>query len=471
MKRLACPNPDCEEQIKISPINGIFSYNIKCNNGHQYDYVNIDDLLINKKIFSNICNIHKKKNIILCSDCEKSVCAICYKEKHNTHKIEYLKPINDYEKEIFKDELSKYKNSMNDFILGLINFKKEIENYINNLISLLKKKYDLTNELLNNLLENNYTYFDKRNVYENFRENVFDKFSKDFLKSKYFLEKYNLMGKIFEKIINENKNDNKLIKEINKNNEIYKNKGIITMKYKKNDKKIRILGHDFAKTNKSQCKIIYHYNYYDLTEYFKIDRTNNKELLEIKLAGINNIYYMEYMFSDCFSLVYIENLDKFNTSKIYNMSNLFNNCSSLISLSDISKWNTSNVNNMSYMFSGCTSLVSLPDISKWNTSNVNDMSFMFSRCICLTTFPEITKWNISKLMNMNNIFYGCLSLTYIPDIFKGDYSQVKNINDVFVGCINFPKIFRAYNVYNTNDYYDHLLYLQYNMGIFDYIFE
>ena len=47
------------------------------------------------------------------------------------------------------------------------------------------------------------------------------------------MKKYYLMGKIFETIENKNKNYNKLIKEINKNNEINKNKGIITMKYKK----------------------------------------------------------------------------------------------------------------------------------------------------------------------------------------------------------------------------------------------
>jgi len=215
MKRFVCPGPECEKQILISPGNDILSYNIKCNNGHQYYNVYIDDILINKKDCDNICDIHKKKNIIICSDCDKNVCAICYKEKHNSHKIEYLKSINNYEKESFleyKKNLNNF-NNYNNFILGLLNFKKEIENYINNLISLFKKKYDLSNELINNVLENNFTYFDKKNVYEIFKENKLDKLSKDFLNSKNFLEKYYLMGKIFEKIENENKNYNILIKK------------------------------------------------------------------------------------------------------------------------------------------------------------------------------------------------------------------------------------------------------------------
>ena len=41
---------------------------------------------------------------------------------------------------------------------------------------------------------------------------------------------------------------------------------------------------------------------------------------------------------------------------------MFSECYSLISLPDISKWNTSNVENMRYMFSGSNSLISLPDI-------------------------------------------------------------------------------------------------------------
>ena len=162
MKRLVCPCSDCGKQIVISPGNDILSYNIKCYNGHQYDNAYIDDILINKKDCDNICDVHKEKNIIICSDCDKNVCVICYKEKHTTHKIENLKPINDYEKEGFHE----YKNNMNNCILGLNNFKKEIDNYINNSISLFRKKYDLVNELINNVIENNFTYFDKRNAFE-----------------------------------------------------------------------------------------------------------------------------------------------------------------------------------------------------------------------------------------------------------------------------------------------------------------
>ena len=42
-----------------------------------------------------------------------------------------------------------------------------------------------------------------------------------------------------------------------------------------------------------------------------------------------------------------------------NLSGMFHNCYSLISLPDISKWNTNNVYNMSGMFHNCCSLMFL----------------------------------------------------------------------------------------------------------------
>ena len=51
-----------------------------------------------------------------------------------------------------------------------------------------------------------------------------------------------------------------------------------------------------------------------------------------------------------------------------------------------------NVNDMSYIFDGCSSLLSLPDISKWNTNNITDMSDMFYECSSLISLPDISKW-------------------------------------------------------------------------------
>jgi len=87
----------------------------------------------------------------------------------------------------------------------------------------------------------------------------------------------------------------------------------------------------------------------EIEEKYKV-KNYYKDILQIKLKGINNIT---------------------------NISCMFNGCSSLFSLPDISKWNTININNMSYMFNGCSLLLSLPDISKWNINNATNMNGMF----------------------------------------------------------------------------------------------
>ena len=67
---------------------------------------------------------------------------------------------------------------------------------------------------------------------------------------------------------------------------------------------------------------------YEISEKYFI-KSYNKNKLEIKLKGIDNVT---------------------------NMNHMFDGCSSLSSLPDISKWNTINVINMSNIFSGCSSL-------------------------------------------------------------------------------------------------------------------
>ena len=127
----------------------------------------------------------------------------------------------------------------------------------------------------------------------------------------------------------------------------------ITINYNlnENDKKIRIFGEDFVKNNKNICYIIYEDEYYELTEFLELKNKGNKENIEIKLIGINNVINARCMFWGA---------------------------DSLISLPDISKWNTNNVSNIGYMFYGCKSLISLPDISKWNTNKIINMKEMFS---------------------------------------------------------------------------------------------
>ena len=69
---------------------------------------------------------------------------------------------------------------------------------------------------------------------------------------------------------------------------------------------IRILGKDFVKQNKNNCKIIYNNKKYKLKEYLnEIDDNynhNNKEI-KLKIIGINNITDFTDMFHGCFHLL------------------------------------------------------------------------------------------------------------------------------------------------------------------------
>ena len=197
----------------------------------------------------------------------------------------------------------------------------------------------------------------------------------------------------------------------------------IDMKYipvNNNDKRVRIFGITFVDNNKDNCLIIYESREFELNEYWdNIDPSHNKiDPFTFKLKGINNIINMEYMFSQCDTLISLPDISNVDTSNVININGLFAQCSLVLSLPDISKWDTSNVIDMGSLFSGCTSLKSLPDLSKWNTSNVRNMNFMFGSCNSLLYLPDISNWDTYNVRNMNYMFFNCQSLKSLPDINK-----------------------------------------------------
>ena len=119
----------------------------------------------------------------------------------------------------------------------------------------------------------------------------------------------------------------------------------------KNPKKIRIFGDIFVKNNKEKCKIIIDEKELDLCSHLEI---NNKDLkndkFELKLKGINAITNLSYMFNSDYEepcpLISLPDISKKNTENVTEMANMFYNCHSLISLPEISKWNTKNVTDM-----------------------------------------------------------------------------------------------------------------------------
>ena len=375
--------------------------------------------------------------------------------------------------------------------------KKPIEDFID--------EYNNNNNDNNNNDNNNNNNINNNNININNNNNINNINNNNINNNNNDNNEINIFRKFNSSIFEEKLNLNKKI-----NNNIKLNTDEIKIKYNiYNYKKecLRIFGSEFVNKNKNNCKLIYENKEFELKEFINI-KNNKKEIIEIKLKGINKITDMSCLFKECNSLSSSTDLSHWDTSNITNMSYLFNKCDLLQNVPDISKWNISNVkylqgmfkgckslkvlpdlslwdtSNVMYMggyfsdetslnplsdeeinkynkneyiisgmFYGCYSLSSLPDISNWNVSNVSDMSSMFFGCKTLSVLPDISKWNISKVNNMKDMFAGCNSLTVLPDISEWNTSNVTNMNGMFCGCISLSKLpdISKWNISNVTD--------------------
>ena len=146
---------------------------------------------------------------------------------------------------------------------------------------------------------------------------------------------------------------------------------------------IKILGNEFIKNNKQNCKMIINEREYEICRNIECNKygiNENDDLLTITLTGINNCINIRDMFCKCRSLQSLPDILKLDTKNVTDISNMFRGCRSLQSLPDISKWDTKNITDMNYMFYGCRSLKSLPDVSNWDTKNVTNMENIFCGC-------------------------------------------------------------------------------------------
>ena len=259
-----------------------------------------------------------------------NICTLC--DEHKSHKKIYFGDIIPN-----KDEVIKNKNLLKKYIDSFTNNVKIIINILNEVINKMNIYYKLNENIINNSYNKNRNFEIEYNVNKIINSN-------------------NIIIKELKEIID----DNNIINKFNNIFNIYSKMNIneINIKYKVNNKDIKLFGDYFVNKNKNNCKIEIEGKEYDLKEKYSFSLFKIKQdILEIKLKGIVNIT---------------------------DMKDMFRGCSSLICLPDISNWNTSKVTNMSEMFSYCQSLVSLPDISNWNTSNVTNMSCMFYECKSLT---------------------------------------------------------------------------------------
>ena len=452
--------PECGEYSRFT----IKNYNIKiydCLNYHKTDNILLEEYKdISKKIKEKtICEICKEKvfinNFYKCNTCNKCICSTCLKCHNTTHStvnytknfficFKHNKPYNSYCSNCHKNicvlcELE-HKDKQH-YILNYTEIKSDINDLRNKMKKMRIKIDQLINDtkdiilILNKFIENIEIYY---NIYDYSLKN-YEKGNINFqiLRDLYNIDKKN---KEFINDINEIISQKNICDKFNKINNLYEKmntKDEITLKYiiNKNEEYVDIFGYKFVERNKNNCYIKYEGEKLPLCQKLKIkDEQKDKEIIEIKLIGFNNIKNMSRMFNYCNSLSPLSNFSKCDLSNVTNISFLFSNCSELKSLPDISNWKTHNIQRMHNVFEECSSLISLPDISKWDTSNVDIMSKMFYKCSSLTSLPDISLWNTSNVTDMNHMFDNCKNLTFIPDISKWDTSRVKDMIFMFNGC-------------------------------------
>ena len=92
----------------------------------------------------------------------------------------------------------------------------------------------------------------------------------------------------------------------------------------RNQDSLRILGKYFVNKNKNKSKLIYNNKKYELKELLK-DIDNNyagKDIIKLKIIGINFITYISRIFNGCFYLSEVSEYQEWNTN--YNINDSSN---------------------------------------------------------------------------------------------------------------------------------------------------
>ena len=139
------------------------------------------------------------------------------------------------------------------------------------------------------------------------------------------------------------------------------------------------------------------------------DAGGKEEIREWEFTA-DNLEKVDYMFSNCKSLISLSLGDKFDTSNVTDMSYMFSICERLVNLDLGNKFNTSKVTDMQNMFNKCSSLTILDLGDKFNTSNVTSMKYLFSDCSNLQKIYISESFARSNNLNSSNMFSLCNSL-------------------------------------------------------------
>ena len=127
---------------------------------------------------------------------------------------------------------------------------------------------------------------------------------------------------------------------------------------------------------------------------------------------------------------------------------MFSQC---YNLTTILQLNTSNVTSMSYMFQYCLKLTTIPQL---NTNSAMNMSYMFENCRYLTTI-DLTHMKLTATNRTSNFAFNCYSLTKL--IIRNTTSIPALSSNAFTNCYHFTGTTNA--TYNPNGLKDGRIYV------------
>ena len=154
----------------------------------------------------------------------------------------------------------------------------------------------------------------------------------------------------------------------------------------------------------------------------------DKQLYFFPVVNVDNVAYMNYMFSNSNILV----APTLHTPKCDNLMGTFKGCGNLL-YADLSNWTLSKVSSVSSMFYRCTrvSTIILPKgLRPTYAQN------MFNECNALTQV-NIKDIDFSQCTNMSSTFANCYKLTVIPSLNTG---MCNNLQGIFQGSDNIVRV-------------------------------
>ena len=157
-------------------------------------------------------------------------------------------------------------------------------------------------------------------------------------------------------------------------------------------------------------------------------RVTHRNLEQFNYIGQNSITGWSYMFADIRSLRKIVNLD---LRVATGTTNLFSNCFALDVLPDTFV-STRSVQNSNGMFSGCYTLKRIPNL---NCDNMNNVSSMFANCYNLERLPTLQDFRPTN--TAASMFQNCYSLVEIPYL---DFSCATSLSTLFGSCFRLEKV-------------------------------